>query len=166
MSDARRYALASLFGPGRPDMVGHVPHARVLGIEVVETGPGFALCKLPYREELIGDPARRVVFGGAITTLLDHASGLAVACAVEELTSIATIDLRVDYLRAAEPDFDLFARSECYRVTRNVAFIRAFAYERVPEDPFAGCLGCFMLGANRSDNVFERMMGIRGKADA
>jgi uncharacterized protein (TIGR00369 family) len=157
-TEAKRYALEALFGPGLPEMVGHVPHARVLGIRAVETGPGFAVCVLPYREELIGDPARRLVFGGAITTLIDHASGLAVACALEELTAIATIDLRVDYLRAAAPGLDLFARSECYRVTRNVAFVRACAYEHAAADPFASCLGTFMLGANRSDNVFERLL--------
>lgn len=164
MSVPRRYALESLFGPGLPEMVGQVPHAHVLGIRVVETGPGFAVCALPYRDEIIGDPRRRVVFGGAITTLLDHASGLAVACALEELTAIATIDLRVDYLRAAEPGVELFGRSECYHVTRNVAFIRAVAYERDAAQPFAGCLGSFMLGANRSDSSFARLVKGEGGA--
>jgi len=157
----RRYALQSLFGPGQEGMVSHTPHAAHLGIRVVETGPAFGVCALPFREELIGDPRRRVIFGGAITTLIDHASGLAVACAVEELTAIATIDLRVDYLRAAEPDLELHARADCYRLTRNVAFVRAVAWERTASDPFASALGTFMLGANRSDNSFERL--IRGK---
>ncbi len=158
MTDERRYALASLFGPGIPEMVSHTPHAQHLGLQVVETGPGFAVFRLPYREELIGDPGRRVVFGGAITTLLDHASGLAVACALDELKAIATIDLRVDYLRAAIPGRDLYGRSECYRITRNVAFVRAVAYEGAPDDPFASCLATFMLGANRSDSPFERLV--------
>ena len=82
----------------------------------------------------------------------------AVACAVEELTAIATIDLRVDYLRAAEPDLELYARSDCYRLTRNVAFVRAVAWERTASDPFASALGTFMLGANRSDSSFERLV--------
>jgi uncharacterized protein (TIGR00369 family) len=163
MNAKKHYALGALFGPGLPEMVGHVPHARVLGIRAVETGPGWAVCVLPYREELIGDPARRVVFGGAITTLIDHASGLAVACALEQLTAIATIDLRVDYLRAAAPGRDLYTRSECYRVTRNVAFVRATAYEQGPDDPFASCLGTFMLGANRSDSAFEKLVPPAGK---
>jgi uncharacterized protein (TIGR00369 family) len=154
----RRYALESMFGPGRDGMVSHTPHAAHLGIRVVETGPAFGVCALPFREELIGDPRRRVIFGGAITTLIDHASGLAVACAVEELTPIATIDLRVDYLRAAEPDRELYARSDCYRLTRAVAFVRAMAWERSADDPFASALGTFMLGANRGDVPFARML--------
>ena len=31
-------------------------------------------------------------------------------------------------------------------------------YERTAADPFASCLATFMLGANRSDNVFERLL--------
>jgi uncharacterized protein (TIGR00369 family) len=158
MSEPRRYALESLFGPGLPEMTSHTPHAHHLGIRVVETGPGFAVCGLPYRDELIGDPARKVVFGGAITTLLDQASGLAVACAMDVLTAIATIDLRVDYLRAASPGMDLYGRADCYRLTRNVAFVRAVAYECSPDDPFAACLGTFMVGANRSDSPFDRLI--------
>ena len=158
MDDDPQYALGALFGPGRHDMTSHTPHAHYLGMQVVETGPGFAVIKLPYRPELVGDPVRKVVFGGAITTLLDHASGLAVACALDVLRAIATVDLRVDYLRAAEPGLDLYARVDCYKVTRNIAFIRGIAYERAPDDPFASCLGTFMLGANRAMTSFERLV--------
>src|SRR5438309_10628799 len=154
----RRYALQSLFGPAQDGMTMHTPHAVHLGIRVVETGPAFGVCALPFREELIGDPRRRVIFGGAITTLIDQASGLAVACAVAELTAIATIDLRAVSLRAAEPDVELYARADCYRLTRNVAFVRAVAYERTLDDTFASALGTFMFGANRSDSSFERLL--------
>jgi uncharacterized protein (TIGR00369 family) len=164
MSASQQYALGSLFGPGREDMTSYTPHAHHLGMKVVETGPGFAVIKLPYRLELIGDPVRKVVFGGVITTLLDHASGLAVACALEVLRAIATVDLRVDYVRAAAPGLDLYARVDCYKVTRNVAFIRGIAYEHGPDDPFASCLGTFMLGANRSRSGFERLVR-EGAAD-
>jgi uncharacterized protein (TIGR00369 family) len=162
-SPPRRYALQAVFGPGREGMVSYTPHAAHLGIRVVETGPGFGVCALPFREELIGDPRRRVIFGGAITTLIDHASGLAVACAVEKLTAIATIDLRVDYLRAAEPDLRLCARADCYRLTRNVAFVRAVAWDRSASDPFASALGTFMLGANRGESGISAL--VRDKRD-
>ncbi|HLK10650.1 MAG TPA: PaaI family thioesterase [Candidatus Binatia bacterium] len=147
MSAERPFALAALFGPAGVDLTNHTPHARCLRIAVVETGPRCAVLRLPYRPELVGDPARGVVFGGAVTTLLDQASGLAIACSLETLRPIATIDLRVDYLRAAAPGLDLYARVECYRLARDVAFVRGIAYERGPEDPFASCLGTFMLGS-------------------
>lgn len=158
MSVQRSYALAAFFGPGREGMTSYTPHARHLGMKVVETGPGFAVVMLPYRSDIVGDPIRKVVFGGAITALLDQASGLAVACALDVLRAIATVDLRVDYLRAAAPGLDLYARVECYKVTRNVAFVRGTAYERAPDDPFASCLGTFMLGANRAGSSFDRLV--------
>jgi uncharacterized protein (TIGR00369 family) len=158
MSTDQQYALSALFGPGRDEMTSHTPHARHLGMKAIEAGPGFALMMLPYRQELIGDPVRKVVFGGAITALLDQASGLAVACALDVLRAIATVDLRVDYLRAAAPGFDLYARVECYKVTRNVAFVRGIAYEHEPDDPFASCLGTFMLGAHPAGTAFDRLV--------
>jgi uncharacterized protein (TIGR00369 family) len=139
-------------------MTSYTPHARHLGMRVVETGPGFAVVMLPYREDIIGDPIRKVVFGGAITTLLDQASGLAVACALDVLRAIATVDLRVDYLRAAAPGLNLYARVECYKAARNIAFVRGIAYERSADDPFASCLGTFMLGANRVGSSFDRLV--------
>jgi uncharacterized protein (TIGR00369 family) len=137
-------------------MTSYTPHAQYLGMKVIGTGPRYAVIQLPFRPELIGDPRRGVLFGGAITTLIDHTSGLAVACALDALRAIATIDLRVDYLRAAAPGVDIYARSECYHTTRSVAFVRAFAYESDLADPFATCLGTFMLGANPTESPLAR----------
>src|SRR5215468_8450781 len=107
-----------MFGPGGTDLVEYVPHCLRVGMKVVQTAPREATVKLPYSDELVGDPVRGVVFGGAITTLLDHAGGLAVSCSLAELKPIATLDLRIDYLRAAEPGCDLVGHAECYKVTK------------------------------------------------
>ena len=157
-SPARRYALAELFGERGHELIEHIPHCRRLGMDVVRTGPCEATVRLPYREELIGDPVRRVVFGGAITTLLDHAGGLAVFCALEDLKAIATLDLRIDYLRAATPGLDLLGTATCYKLTTHVAFVRAVAYERDPEEPFASALGTFMVGANPTESPMARAL--------
>jgi uncharacterized protein (TIGR00369 family) len=154
---ARRYALAELFGDRGHQLVEHIPHCRRLGMDVVRTGPCEAV-RLHYREELIGDPVRRVVFGGVITTLLDHAGGLAVFCSLEELKAIATLDLRIDYLRAAEPGIDLLGTATCYKLTTSVAFVRAIAYERDPDEPFACALGTFMVGANPTESPMARAL--------
>ncbi|OQY69074.1 MAG: hypothetical protein B6D46_00890 [Polyangiaceae bacterium UTPRO1] len=155
MAADRKYAMRAVFGPAKFDIGRFTPHAGRLRMRVVETGPGFAVLALPWHEELIGDPQRRVVFGGVITTLIDQASGIAVACAMEELVAIATIDLRVDYLRAAAPERELFARAECYKLGHNVAFVRATAWDDEPDDPFAGCLGTFMIGSGSGGSPFS-----------
>jgi len=161
--DRPTYALGQLFGAGRAELMDHVPHCRRLGMDVLHTGPCEATVRLPYRAELVGDPVRRVVFGGAITTLLDHAGGLAVFCALSELKAIATLDLRIDYLRAAEPDHDLLGYAHCYKLTKHVAFVRAVAYEHDRDKPFASCLGTFMVGANPSESPFAH--ALRARAD-
>ena len=158
MAEGQRYALEAFFGENRLAMTEYIPHCRRLGMVVVHTGPHEATVRLPYREELVGDPARGVVFGGVITTLLDHASGVAVSCSLAELTSIATLDLRIDYLRAAEPGCDLTGRAECYKLGAQVAFVRGTAWDRDPGQPFASMLATMMLGASASPSGLARLL--------
>jgi len=155
----RTYALGSLFGPRNREVLGHVPHANRLGICVVEMGPATVTLLLPYRAEFVGDPNRGVIFGGAVTTLLDHACGMATACSLEELVVIATIDLRIDYLRAAEPGREVFGRTECYKTTRNIGFVRGLAWEHDPADPFATCHATMMIGARRQRSTLASDVG-------
>lgn len=159
---AETYAVAGLFGENRNEFVDHVPHCRELGIRCLSVGPREAVLQVPYREELVGDPLRGVVFGGVITTLLDQAGGVATLCSLPELVSIATVDLRVDYLRAARPGKDLTGHAECIHRTRSVAFVRGRAWDDDPEDPFAICIGTFMLGANASEHPLARALAQRG----
>ena len=128
------------------------PQAHALGLELVSVDPAEAVLKVPYREELIGDPVTRVIAGGVVTTLLDHVCGQAVWAALEAYTTVATLDLRIDYMRAAEPGLDIFARAHCYKLTRSIAFVRATAYDRDPNDPVATAQAAFMLNssANRA----------------
>src|SRR5512139_1475809 len=80
----------------------NVPHNRALGIEIVDMQPSQAWFRLPYDEKLVGNPDTGVIHGGAITALLDGASGAAVFAALTTPVPIATLDLRIDYLRPAE----------------------------------------------------------------
>jgi uncharacterized protein (TIGR00369 family) len=123
-----------------------IPQNKALGLELLELRGTEAMYRLPYDPRLIGNPDTGVLHGGAITTLLDAASGASVFRAVDTWSTIATLDLRIDYLRAAEVGRDLVARATCYKVTRNVAFTRAVAYHDAETDPVATAVGTFMLG--------------------
>jgi uncharacterized protein (TIGR00369 family) len=124
------------------------PQARALGFQTLEIGDAVAILKVPYRPEIVGDPETGVIAGGVVTTLLDHASGQAVHAALSQWTSIATLDLRIDYMRPAQPGRDVLARAHCYKVTRSVAFVRAVAYEDDPDDPVAAAQAAFMLDSS------------------
>ncbi len=124
------------------------PQARALGFETLEIGHGVAILRVPYRPEIVGDPETGVIAGGVVTTLLDHTCGQAVHAAQAEWGFIATLDLRIDYMRPAKPGRDLLARAHCYKLTRSVAFVRAVAYEDDPDNPVAAAQAAFMLDSS------------------
>jgi uncharacterized protein (TIGR00369 family) len=123
-----------------------VPHNRALGIRFVEARSGSITLALPYDERLVGDPTTRVLHGGAITTLMDATCGIAVFIALKEAIQIATLDLRIDYLKPALPDNEVHARAHCFKVTRNVAFVRCETFHaKDASDLVAVANGTFML---------------------
>ncbi|MDJ0948141.1 MAG: PaaI family thioesterase [Alphaproteobacteria bacterium] len=124
-----------------------IPHIRALSMRALEIGDGVAVMLLPYQETLVGDVESGVLHGGAVTTLIDSAAGLAVLAAMAEPGPIATLDLRIDYLRPATPGKDVLARAECFRMTRQVAFVRASAYhaDEGEDDPVAACQASFVV---------------------
>lgn len=126
-------------------MVGATPFARALEMQVVSIANGRVCMKVPYRADLVGDPETGVFAGGVLTALLDHVCGAATMTALKGRRSVATLDLRIDYMRGAEPGRDVFAEAHCYKVTKSVAFVRAVAYEETADDPVANATGAFMI---------------------
>lgn len=123
----------------------HVPHNHALGIQFHSVRNGEAITQLPYDAKLVGNPDTGVLHGGAITALLDATSGAAVMAALTSPVPIATLDLRIDYLRPAEPHHAVRCKATCYKVTTNVAFTRAVAYHADEADPIAQAVGTFMI---------------------
>ncbi len=130
---------------GKRRYVGVIPHMKELGLETLEAKAGVAVMRLPYQERLVGNIETGVLHGGAVTTLIDSVCGLAVISGLAEPCRIATLDLRIDYLRPATPEEPVVARAECYKVTRQVAFVRGTAYHGDRDDPIASAHGTFML---------------------
>ncbi len=133
------------------------PQARALNLRLERIEAGEAVMRLPYDPRLVGDPETGVIAGGAVTTLLDHTCGQAVWAALNDWAPIATLDLRIDYQRAAEPGLDILAAAHCYKLTRHVGFVRATAYDRDAGDPVATVQAAFAL--NRPGST-------RGSGDA
>ncbi len=138
MAEDRKQLLARQF-------IESIPHARELGMEFVEIGSGEAELTMPYDKRLVGDPATGVIHGGAISTLMDTCGGAAVMSHPANLGATATIDLRIDYMRAATPGQRINARASCYHITRTVAFVRAVAMDEDRENPVATATGAFTV---------------------
>ena len=128
-----------------------MPHNRALGIRFVSVAEERVTLALPYDAKLVGNPLTGVIHGGAITALLDGACSLAVFVKLAEPIPIATLDLRIDYLRPATPGQEVRGRAECFKVTQNVAFVRCEAFHEGREgDLVAVANGTFIIFRGRT----------------
>ncbi len=138
MDEERRKIVARQF-------IESIPHARAVGMQLTEIGSGTAEIRMPYDARLIGDPSTGVLSGGAVSTLMDTCGGAAVMSHPSSPGGTATIDLRIDYMRAATPGQAIVAKATCYHITRSVAFVRAVALDDDRENPVATATGAFTV---------------------
>ncbi|MFD3191635.1 PaaI family thioesterase [Sedimentitalea sp. HM32M-2] len=122
-----------------------IPHARALGMQLTDIGDGTAEFSMPYDENLIGDPKTGVIHGGAVSAMMDTCCGAAVMSHPQAPGGTATIDLRIDYMRAATPGQTIRTTATCFHITRSVAFVRATAVDDDGDRPVATASGSFTV---------------------
>ena len=90
-----------------------IPFHKLIGMEVRELSSEMVEIYIEMKPELVGNPTHQILHGGITSAMLDAAGGLlAMASTVKQLTdsddydmlqkklqNLATIDIRVDYLR-------------------------------------------------------------------
>jgi uncharacterized protein (TIGR00369 family) len=126
-----------------------LPFSEALNMSLEDLGDGVAVISMPYDSKLVGDPRTGVIHGGAVSALMDTCCGAAVMSHPSNAGGTATIDLRIEYLRAAKPGQKITARAECYHVTRSVAFVRATAQDEEDGSPVATATGSFVVEGKR-----------------
>ena len=137
--------LAAETGPDGT-LIEALPFSREIGMRLHRAEDSVAVLSVPYDAAMVGEPESGVLHGGVITALLDTACGWSVMTMGVKIAGVATLDLRIDYMRPATAGETVYARAECYRLTRSVGFARAIAYHAETEaDPVATAQGAFML---------------------
>lgn len=121
------------------------PYSRELGLRLHGVEPDWCVIKVLPDERLVGNPATGVVHGGVITALLDSCYGLAIFVKLNKLRPMATLDLRIDYLKPATPGREIFGGAICYKLGHELAFVRGAAYHDSPDDPIATSSAIFMF---------------------
>lgn len=105
------------------EMIVSPPLHRWLNLRLVELTDEHVDIAMPWREELVADPKARYTHGGILATLIDLAADYAVAAKLGR--GVPTIDMRVDYHKAAMPGEELIARGRVIKMGRTVATAEA-----------------------------------------
>ena len=93
-------------------LITRAPFHQWLGLTVVAVGDDTIEIKAKWREEWVVNPERRYTHGGILAALIDLAADFAMIKRTGR--GVPTIDMRVDYHRAAMPG-DLTARGKVVR---------------------------------------------------
>lgn len=134
------------FDPARAaNMMTRFGHGGWLGMRYHGHGEDWVELALPWREELVGVAASGVLASGPIISLMDNATSMSVWTRLGQFRPQVTVDLRVDYMRAAVPGRTVIGRGECYKLGRTIAFVRGVAYDDTIADPIAHVAGTFMV---------------------
>ena len=126
-------------------LISQAGHSDWLGLAFHAESDDWVELALPWKAELAADAQSCVLASGPIISLMDTAAGLAVCRRQNRIVQQVTVDLRVDYMRAARPGRTVIGRGECYKVTRSIAFVRGVAYDGDIDDPVAHVAGTFIL---------------------
>ncbi|MFT5830639.1 MAG: hypothetical protein ACI9D0_001225 [Bacteroidia bacterium] len=111
-----------------------IPFNKLMGIEILEVTEVRALLKLPYTEQIVGDPFRPALHGGALAMLADTAGGTAALAATGHGDKVSTLDMRIDYLRGANLK-DTFAEALIVRAGSRAVVVRIHVYQEDASEP-------------------------------
>ncbi|MDD9894034.1 MAG: PaaI family thioesterase [Gammaproteobacteria bacterium] len=121
------------------------PHCAALGLQVVEHSLGYVKLELQPRPEFKSHSSVQVLHSSVVSSMADSVSGLAAMASKAEIVPLATLDLHVDYLKPASSENTLFAEAECFKRTKNVAFVRGVLWQENSENVVANITASFML---------------------
>ncbi|ABE33633.1 hypothetical protein DR64_4688 [Paraburkholderia xenovorans LB400] len=103
------------------------PYHQWLGLRVLEVGDGSIEIAATWREEWVVNPERRYTHGGILAALVDLTADWALVSKTGR--GVPTIDLRVDYHRAAMPG-DLIARGKVVKFGSAISVAEAYIYDQ------------------------------------
>ena len=102
------------------------PFHRWLGVGLSKLTEDQIELTLPWREEFVSHPTQRYTHGGILASLIDLAADYAIT--VKLGRGVPTVDMRVDYHKAAMPG-PLMARARVIKIGGTLATAEAHIYD-------------------------------------
>jgi uncharacterized protein (TIGR00369 family) len=103
------------------------PFNRWLGFKVLKMDESGLDLKATWREEWVVNADLRYTHGGILAAIIDVAADFAIA--VQLGRPVPTIDIRIDYHKAAMPG-DLIAKAKVVRIGRQYSTAEAYVYDQ------------------------------------
>ena len=126
---------------------------KELGIEFVETDDEGASMRVPYRADIARSTSNPSLHAGAVMTAIDSAMGMATMLALEEMSSLATLELRYDELREPESEQDVVVEAHCESISDEIAYLHGTASDN--DGVFAQAVARFVLTPSVEGSFFE-----------
>lgn len=101
------------------------PFHQWLGLQVQEVKQGEIILLAPFRDEWVVNPTGGYIHGGVLATLVDLTADWALVAWTGK--GVPTLDIRVDYHRAARGD--LHVKGRVIKVGKQVSSAEAWVYD-------------------------------------
>ena len=112
------------------ELIARGPFNQWLNFTVMKAGDDGVEIKAAWRDEWVVNPERRYTHGGILAAIVDVAADYAIAARLGR--PVPTIDLRVDYHKAAMPG-DITAKAHVVRMGRQYSTAEAYLYNSAGE---------------------------------
>jgi len=109
------------------ELITRGPFNKWLNFTVLKAGADGVEIRAVWREEWVVNPERRYTHGGILAAIIDVAADYAIAALLGR--PVPTIDIRVDYHKAAMPG-DLTAKARVVRMGSQYSTAEADLYDK------------------------------------
>ena len=109
------------------ELITRGPFNKWLNFTVLRAGEDGVEIRAAWREEWVVNPDRRYTHGGILAAIIDVAADYAIAAQLGR--PVPTIDIRVDYHKAAMPG-DLTAKARVVRMGSQYSTAEAYLYDK------------------------------------
>ena len=109
------------------ELITRGPFNKWLNFTVLKAGENGVEIKAAWREEWVVNPDRRYTHGGILAAIIDVAADYAIAAQLGR--PVPTIDIRIDYHKAAMPG-DLTAKARVVRMGSQYSTAEAYLYDK------------------------------------